>query len=384
MSDKLKIYACSGVGNSTDDAKKPFGYEYWLPEGYSELDNTQAANSLLVKINLCRSQLFHLRNLTEQDKVELLNRIVLYSLCLSFVCEYASDKEMLEKAGKAIGVLMAQGVFADPNITLDGGNERIANLIMSVNDIMDNGSEIKPDAEFMTWWAQDVLAYDKFGLNAEKRNTVRKAVKQAAAVSGIGDLDKNWQRDPNLSPYLNKAGEYFLYTYFTEDQLKKLPRVFRTKRLQQIKLYTQCKTLFIRAAYGKEEDFKNVIRTGIVGDFGEQPEQVCKTIVVNGGKVKSVKGQGVGVVPLTGAEIVAIVAACLTFLGTIISAICKMVSDSKIAADKPISADQAKAASPSPTDYSGTNGGGIDTEEDSLTPLLLIGGVAAVALFMMD
>lgn len=378
MSDKMKIYACSGIGNSTDDAKKPFGYEYWLPEGYSELDNTQAANSLLVKINLCRSQLFNLDGLTDEQKEELINSIIFYSLCLSFVCEYSGNIDQLEKVGNAIGVLVAQGVFADPNITLESGNERIAGLIVSVNDIMDNGSDIAPNEEFLNWWVQDVLAYEKFGLDAEKRNMVRKAIaKSAKSISGT-----TWKDDNNLSPYLNDASEYFLYAYLTDAQANKLPRIFRTKRKKQQKLYNDCKTLFIRANYGKEEDMKNIIRSGIVGYFKAQPEKVCEMIVANGGRIKGVNGNGIGV--LSEAAIVSIIGSVLTFIVGVISAICQMVTESKVAEYKPVNIENAKAAVPSPTDYSGTNGKRIDTEEDSLTPLLLIGGVAAVALFMMD
>ena len=46
MSEKLKIYACSGIGST--DPQKPVEY---FTDGTSTVSNTQAVNTILARIN---------------------------------------------------------------------------------------------------------------------------------------------------------------------------------------------------------------------------------------------------------------------------------------------------------------------------------------------
>ena len=77
MSEKLKIYACSGIGST--DAQEPSGF---YTDGTSMLSNTQAVNTLLARINCLYIEANSLKGLSKEDRIDLLCEVDAYSEAL--------------------------------------------------------------------------------------------------------------------------------------------------------------------------------------------------------------------------------------------------------------------------------------------------------------
>ena len=184
MANKLNIYACSGLENGK-------GFEFWR-DGTNTLENTQAVNSILAEINLCRSELLYLKGLSDEEKQLRLNKIVFDSVCLHFAQQYSKDTKMLRKAGNAIGSLVAQGKFG--NITLDENAQKAADdYISEVNAILDDDKKTKTTKQFSEWWSENVTKLNKVNFSAEESRTFEKALRKA--VAGIGSADDSWKND---------------------------------------------------------------------------------------------------------------------------------------------------------------------------------------------
>lgn len=349
MDNRLKIYACSGL-SGIDSTDKKMGYGWWN-DGTDTINNTQAVNTLLVKINLCRAQLQHLQ-LTNEERNELLNAIVMYSVSLYFTRAYDSNYKSLEKAGAAIGELYEQGAFNNPELTVENADEVYNSIVARINEMLETGAKPVKSTEFNAWWTGDIVARNKYGLDKTKRAQLETAVREGAAkVKGIGTADPAWREDADISEYLTKASEYFLYTYFTEKQLRKLPAAFRDKANTQWITYDYCKSIFV-GLYGTEEDMQDVIRAGIIGYFDHTPEEVCAKIC-SGEKVEP--ANGVGELVWTIASIIAIVQLVLGFLATIVKALVDYAARVREAENEALNEAAINASCPAPEDYEGLN-----------------------------
>ena len=74
MANKLKIYACSGIGNEN------VRYTYWL-DNTKTVSNTMAVNTLLALINRNNIEILRLVTMTNEQKLANLNDIDVYVLC---------------------------------------------------------------------------------------------------------------------------------------------------------------------------------------------------------------------------------------------------------------------------------------------------------------
>lgn len=340
MANRLKIYACSGLNDVTEKG----AFNYWT-DGTRTLDNTQAANTIIAKINLDLAQLEHLRTLTDEQKIWLIQEINVYTVCLYFVRQYESDPSMLQKAGFAIGAILKNVDWSNDYTDAKDAEEEANYLIACVQELLDNGVSFEKNDDFAAWWKYNVLDRNKVGFGEEKRKTIRKAMTKA--VEGIGEVDPSWQDDPDLGKYLTKSSEYFLYCYFTEEQLSKLPVTFRRKKKTQIFTYNYCKDLFV-GTYGSEQDMQDIIRAGIIGYFNATPEDVCKDIV-------SGKREAVGIPT---AVIVAIVGGIFALVQAVILKLLDMAKETKVAEHQRIDQQALSQATPNEDDFDGLNFGG--------------------------
>lgn len=359
MADKLKIYACSGIGAA--QAEKPVAY--WT-DNTKTISNTQAVNSLLAMINGDYIKYSRLRGLTKANKIELLNEIDLLTVCLDAAQRYSGKPEKLHNAGLIIGEMIQNGLFDFDSLDENKRDNNLDELIDAAHALYGEEPKIEVSKEFMAWWSETVEKRDKVGLTEQQQSTIEEAAKQ---IKGIGAADDAWMKNADLAEYLTKGGTYFLYCYFTEAQLKKLPAVFRKKAAVQMRTYNYCKALFV-TVYGDEAAMQEIIRASIIDQYGETAEQVCATIA-NTGKISGI-GAAAAPVVLGAADIVAIVTAVLGLVGTIIAAViayCKEVGVAKYAA---IDKEAAQAATPNPDDFDGLN---VSSKTTSWLPLAAIG-----------
>ena len=335
MANRLKIYACSGIGSASKNT-----YDYWT-DNTNTINNTQAVNLLLSRINLLYSSVMYLE-MSKAQLLECLNAIDLYVVCLDAAEKYANHYTKLEKAGRVIGTMLSQGYFNSGSLDNKERDLRLDELIGLFEDAMDeNGQcELATD-EFLNWWSNDIVALNKIGLSKEDRTIVEDTLRSTPV--SVGDADINWESIPDLNKYLSDASEYFLYTYFTDEQIEKLPRLFKSKRRTQNDIYRYCKKLYTDAN-GREEAMQNIIRGKIIARYGATPEQVCDDIVR--GKRKGIGDGGA----ITVATIITIISTIVVpIVIAIITAICEVVK--KKNSDKYAAIDQAALDGGIPSQY---------------------------------
>ena len=249
--------------------------------------------------------------------------------------------------------MIVDGAFENNSLSIREREDNINNIIARVNEMVNSTRAFKRNDEFSEWWDKNITSRLIVGLDEQKRNELKNAMDKA--VSGIGAVDESWKKDATLSDYLLNGSEYFLYLYFTPDQLASLPREFRRKAKQQQATFDECKALFV-GVYGSEQDMKDIIRGGIQNYFQQTPEYVCAAIA-RGEIVKPV-GELV-LLGLTGAAavkaLIALISAILTFVASVVGAICSMVAEIKVGEYKRIDQEIIDSSTPAPEDYDGYN-----------------------------
>lgn len=364
MSNKLKIYACSGIGST--DQRKPFVY---YTDGTSTVSNTQAVNTILARINALYIEANMLRGLSNEKRLDLLCEVDAYSVALEAAKRYAGDNDQLYRAGQVIDLMIHDGLFEYDSTDDNKRNDHLDGLITKFYELMNDGQPIaNENPTFAIWWNENIIARDRVGLDKESQEATKKALKKAVSgIKGIGTIDPNWQNDPNISNYLLNASEYFLYRYLKDEQIAKLPKIFQLKRNYQNRIYNYCKAYFVDI-YGSESEMQSIIRAGIIKEFGNTPEQVCEVIVKTGKKPEQISG-GVVVSAVIGtAELIKIITICAAVVIAIVGAICDCIYKSNVAKYASMERSIVDSGVPDSTDYGAaglTPGGGSVRKKDS-------------------
>lgn len=320
MADRLEIYACSGVG----DVKLPtVTFDNY---GTKTTDNTQAVNTILIAMNSCRVRMENLE-MSDSERENYKQLLEVYKKCLQAAKGRKSDEELL-RAG------------------------------------MEISAEYGLNSDFADWWQNTIVPRNYVGLQETARKMVRQGIAKMKAIKGIGELD--WRDNEELTEYLTKGSEYFLYTYFTDAQLRKLPSIFAIKKRKQLQTYNYCKALFV-GAYGSEAEMQQVIEDGIIQYFKHTPEEVCAKIA-SGERPE----EQVGAIVWTVQGIVAIVMACLSFLASVIIAICQAVAQSKAEEYAAVNDKIVRESIPNGSDWNDIDLGGKKLGVSGWLPILAI------------
>ena len=352
MANRLKIYACSGIGSTNPEQGV---LNYWT-DNTDTLTNTQAVNTLLALINRNYIEVNRLRNMTADDKIANLCDIDVYTVCLAAAQRYKDDPKALEHAGVVIGMMMADGDFDYQSLNNSERDAHLDHLLDKANDLFEEEKIDHTNQAFVKWYNETVVARNKVVLQ-----------------QGVGAND-DWRRDKDLANYLLKGSEYFLYMYLTDEQINSMPaknaKTFRDKRAKQRKTYNYCKALFVDV-YGSEDEMQEIIRAGIIDYFQETPENICKEIA--SGKVVSANGIGIAT-----EIIVAIIGAVVTVVTGVITAICTMVAQTNVAKYAALDSEVVNTSIPTPEDYDGLSGRSVTTAGASKWLMVALLGTAAV------
>lgn len=374
MSNKLKIYACSGIGNA-EYSNTPIAY--WT-DNTNTISNTQSINTLLARINLLNISMSRLQGVTPEEKIGCLNEIDMLCVCLDAAKRFKDDNEGLEYAGGVIYKMMSDDMFAFDSLNTDARDTHLDELIAYANEQYNDRTPIANiNPEFMQWWNETVVSRNKVGLNFGQQQNARKALKKAVeTIKGIGVVDwsqygdPEWLNNADLAEMLTKGAEYFLYTYFTQAQLNKLPYIFKLKQKQQMRTYNYCKSMFVDI-YGSEEEMQLIIRAGIVDVMGEEPEDICDGIA--SGKTKSI---GIATEAL-----VTIITAVIAAVVSIITAICNCIKETNMAKYGALDKEVIQESVPNADDFEGIEFDG--TSGSSSSKLLTIAAIGAGLLLLL-
>lgn len=335
MSKGLKIYACTGL-KRVGAVETPEQYDYWL-DNTSSVTNTQAVNTMFTFINSAIIDLTYLQ-LTDEEKRARLRDIDLWAVALFYADKYKDNTEELWHAGREISRAKAAGVFdfeALDNTSRDAHLDAVFDQIAAALAKEEKGNA---DGEFMKWWEEYIVSRNRRGFTDEEAKRIQEILDKP--ISGLGAV--NWQGNKQLAEYFNKAGEYFLYTYFTDEQLNELPYLFTKKAKMQRVTYKEAKSLF-GAMNGSEDEMKGIIRSGIISEFGMQPEEVCDALYE---KYQEEKRMG-----LATEAIITIVGLICSLLGAVIGAVVK-ICQAKAEKDKAQAAAVDEAAIQASVPYS--------------------------------
>ena len=370
MADRLKIYACSGIGENAESQEQL--WEYWS-DNTDCISNTQAVNTLLLLINRNYIEITRLAGMTREDKIANLNDIDVYVLCLHAAQHCAQHYKNLEKAGKVIGDMILNGSFDLQSLNAVERDANLDSLFDKFEELYSGDHELAENPEFEAWFNENVVARNKVGLSSTAQTTVKKSLK-TAKIGASGDYTEN----ADLAKYFADSGTYFLYTYFTDEQLAKLPRIFAKKKRLQMKTYNYCKSLYVDV-YGSEAEMREIIRMDIVNRFEQEPESVCAGIA--SGDVRPIGS--LTLFGLVGAEAVkallALIAAIASVLVALITSICDVVAKKNNEKYASINEAAVQASMPTETDYAGFQGNGttnVTKAGGNWWTYLLIGGAA--------
>lgn len=342
MSEKLNIYACSGIGvGATNRAKE------WIAEGTNAATSTQAMNSMLSYVNLLATELRFPDIWTNEEYLAKLNEFDLACVCFYYARLFRNDTEKLARAGKCIAEYKRQNGFNSDNSDVEWHEQHTDKIIDDIDAmLLSEDKDIDPEVEFVDWWQKEVVDKNVVGLN--------EAGIGATITTDYGDLNK----------YLYDGGTYFLYLYIPEKKRALLPYRIRKKIAKQQETYDYCKKCFCPeygGIYGSEADMQRVIRAGIIEDFKATPEQVIAGIL---------KGEKVG--ELAAAVIAAIITAVTTLVIALLSLIINYAS--AVAAAKYAEPEDPESGMAEADDFMGT--GTTDWSK-----WLLIGGIGLLVLF---
>ena len=350
MPNKLKIYACSGVGDSSSQQG------YWLDDTKT-YSNTQAVNNLLSMVNLNLSKLNSLQ-MDSEARVELYNGLDLLVVALRLAQRYQSE-ERLTVAGNVLGYYVESGAFS---LSSQDDKERAQHLDdtygVVVQDIDQNCTYTVGD-DWLLWWQMNVVELNHVGLTPEQQTAVEKAVSGVGAISG------------DLNTYLNQSQDYFLYLFIPASEVGSWPKAIQQKRKKQQEIYDYCLKTYT-AINGTEQSMQNIIRSSIIDTFGLTPEAVLRRIKA-GKATEPINGVGEPIT-LTATAIATIVSAVISAVVAIITVILQCVAN--VAVAKYAVPEDATSAIPETSDFDN-----FDGIESNNSKLLIIG--AAILGFVL-
>lgn len=353
MSDKLKIYACSGVGSTTQDAKQL--HSYWL-DGTRTVSNTQGVNTLLALINLELAELNTLP-LNDHERLEKYNKLDLLTICLRVAQRYGDDEKKLALAGKAIGKLAQDGTLDCVDTDDDSRSAHLDAVYSRVLDMVASGQVGTTDPEFVEWYNTTILQANKVGLTKE----------QQKAVQGVGATD---EQDPAY--YISNSKDYFLYLYIPNDDIKNWKPIVAERRDKQREIYAYCVNC-LQPLYGAatQQVLQAQIRKSILETFGTTPEKVLEGMKGN----KGVAGEPV---TLSAMAIAAIIVTCIQVVGSIIAAV--IACCAQVAAAKYSQPINSAAGIPDANDFDDAGWDGKSGKKDNKMMIIL----AAIALLLFS
>lgn len=331
MAKTLSIYACSGIGANPQAEKQQ--YDYWL-DNTNSVTNTQAVNTLLAHINTDAIEVLNL-DLTDQEVLERLNDIDFYSTVLYFVRQYQDKADMLIQAKLAIGKAWDGGLFDYVEFDNKKRDLHLDEVIQKVSEYMDDADLQDPSAVFGEWWSKEIDTLNQNGFTQDQQQKLMQTL-QGQKVSGIG---ANYDVNKDLANYLNNAGEYFLYTFASDQQLAQLPAMFKRKRDIQRSIYNYCKGMYV-GVFGTEAAMQEVIYAGIIRQIGSTPQKAIENVVTAYKNRGAQPTSGVGSLTISAAALAAIKAvtalisaimALLSIVAGIVVSICECVKSIEVA-----------------------------------------------------
>lgn len=306
---------------------------------------------------------------TNEDVIaEKYKQMDMYFACLQLIQAYGDYPDMLPVCGIVLNNAIIKGKFDKQYNSLDERNEYINVLIETLIDNVPN-TPLTEDftSEFLTWWKQTVIEQNYYTnpTTGEKSETLQ----ESAAIGEVYDL-------AYYNDQIKQAGPYNTYIVASPENINTQNAMLKKNRqTEYLRWLDSCNVGLSMNA------MKANIKSGVIAKTGKTPDEVVAEL-----KTKNVSGIGEFF------TVIAIISACIALLSGIIGVIAQIVAmrhagDTNLLSNAPTE-QQLISNQPTGSDWygqggNGSNTGNMLTNSDGSPNLLLYGGIAAVAAFLL-
>lgn len=349
MRGALNIYRLSGLRENVS---------YWTAES-NTLTNTRAANFIISKINMLLAELDY----GEGKKSDTMNCIDVMCISLEALRRCKRDEWALLCAGSTIQEMIDEGEFECESEDDDERTEHLEALEREFTERFDE--TCATTGKFTAWWEKNIVSNNyNSGYNAAQRFEEYKREQRINGVTNPGDYE-------DLAEYVYKSGQYFLYLFIGDEEIKRYNATIRKRYRKEKEMYEyvclQCKgvytadTVFDMLYSGCTNEYKMTPKAKI-----EQLQKLGKGYTADGGEI------GELVVILTAISLViGIVATLIGIITTIFQYVVSVPDDEELGV-------------PNPDDWNIGEYKNKGTGSENLTAMPILIGGAALLLLMGD
>lgn len=357
MSKGLEIYRLSGlpkIGNLNEVGR----YAYWT-NGTHEWDNTRAYNHLLSLVNLKMDEIVYLKG---QNVADLMNELDCYIVCLEALTIAGKNYENLTRAGSIVNAMLTADIFKQTFTDDESRAKNLDSLILLFRDNYEKHLEYNFTSDFEQWWVG--LIKDNINTFPEdvKNNFKRFFVEGTKKIAGIGSTEDK----KNFAEYIRNAGDYFLYMFIGDTEIRKYNKTIQMRYRKELELYkyvcNECQGMYDEATVW------TLIRNGVIRQYKMTPEN----------KIKQLNEVGSGKVGIVTEVVLTIISAVVTALATLLGVILEIV---KVSLSYKYSAPvEEELGIPQTEDW------GLDNKADSndgIKTFLLVGGIGLAGYYFL-
>ena len=355
MSKGLEIYRLSGlpkIGSLNEVGR----YAYWT-NGTHEWDNTRAYNRLLSLVNLKMDEIIYLKG---QNVADLMNELDCYIVCLEALTIAGKNYDNLTRAGSIVNAMLTAGMFKETFTDDERRAKNLDSLILVFRDNYDKHLEYNFTLDFEQWWLS-LIRENTNTFTSEIKNNFSKFFESKQTIAGIGAV-----ADKNFSEYIRNAGDYFLYLFIDENEIRKYNTVIQARYRKELEIYkyvcNECQGMY------DKETVWTLIRNGVIRQYKMTPEN----------KIKQLNEVGSGKIGLAVEAILAIISAVASALATLLGVILEIVQVSL--AYKYSAPVEEELGIPQTDDW------GLDNKADSndgIKTFLLVGGIGLAGYYFL-
>ena len=355
MRKGLEIYRLSGLPKmgSLNEVGK---YAYWT-NGTHEWDNTRAYNRLLSLVNLKMDEILYLKG---QNVADLMNELDCYIVCLEALTIAGKNYDNLTRAGSIVNAMLTADIFKQTFTDDESRAKNLDSLILLFRDNYEKHLEYNFTVDFEQWWLS-LIRENKNTFTSEIKNNFAKFFESKQTIAGIGAVS-----DKNFSEYIRNAGDYFLYLFIDENEIRKYNTVIQARYRKELEIYkyvcNECQGMY------DKETVWNLIRNGVIRQYKMTPEN----------KIKQLNEVGSGKIGLAVEAILAIISAVASALATLLGVILEIVQVSlSYKYSAPV---EEELGIPQTEDW------GLDNKADSndgIKTFLLVGGIGLAGYYFL-
>ncbi|MGN0187393.1 MAG: hypothetical protein ACI392_06580 [Paludibacteraceae bacterium] len=359
MSKGLEIYRLSGLPK-VGDLNEVGRYAYWT-NGTHEWTNTRAYNRLLSLVNLKMDEIVYLKG---QNVADLMNELDCYIVCLEGLTIAGTNYDNLMRAGTIINAMLTSDMFKQTFTDDTRRADNLDNLIATFTYTYNKNIEYNFTLDFEDWWIRLIRDNINTFPEAVKNNFQRAFVDGTKKIAGIGATDDKKE----FSEYIRNAGDYFLYLFIGDTEIRKYNKTIQMRYRKELELYkyvcNECQGMYDEATVW------TLIRNGVIRQYKMTPEA----------KILQLNNVGNGKVGIAIEVLLTIISVVTTALATLLGVILDIV---QVSLQYKYSAPVEEELGIPQTEDWGLDSN-TDDSNDGIKTFLLVGGIGLAGYYFLS